>query len=108
MSHRFPCYSSQINAKLSYRNGNYNSMGWNWTQTGWPHFTYDLEPLQPLERQFLKSSGEIIGAVRHFDEDDGKSLRIELLSDEAVKTSEIEGEMLDRLSAVVFTPAVRP
>ncbi|UWU25618.1 Fic family protein (plasmid) [Rhizobium sp. CB3060] len=73
-------------------------MHWNWTQLGWPHFSYDREPLEPLERQFLKSSGEVIGAVRHFNEEDGKSLRIELLSDEAVKTSEIEGEMLDRLS----------
>ncbi|MEF0944076.1 Fic family protein [Rhizobium sp. BR 362] len=73
-------------------------MHWNWTQTGWPHFNYDLEALEPLERQFLKSSGEIIGAVRHFDDEDSQSLRIELLSDEAVKTSEIEGEMLDRLS----------
>jgi Fic family protein len=70
----------------------------NWTQAGWPHFIYNREPLEPFERQFLKSSGEIIGAVRHFDEEDGKSLRIELLSDEAIQTSEIEGEMLDRLS----------
>ncbi len=73
-------------------------MHWNWTQPGWPHFVYDREALEPFERQFLRSSGEIIGAVRHFEEEDGKVLRIELLSDEAVKTSEIEGELLDRLS----------
>lgn len=36
--------------------------------------------------------------MRHFNEEDGKSLRIELLSNEVVKTSAIEGEMLDRLS----------
>jgi Fic family protein len=40
----------------------------------------------------------VIGAVRHFSEDDSSQLRIELLSDEAVKTSQIEGEFLDRAS----------
>ncbi|MCP6330014.1 DUF4172 domain-containing protein, partial [Klebsiella pneumoniae] len=53
---------------------------------------------EPLERRFLLSSGEVIGAVRHVGEEERTLLRVELLSDEAVKTSEIEGEMLDRLS----------
>jgi Fic family protein len=35
---------------------------------------------------------------RHFNEDDNSQLRIELLSDEAIKTSEIEGEFLDLAS----------
>ncbi len=73
-------------------------MTWNWTQQGWPRFTYDAGALEPLEARFLRSSGEVIGAVRHFNDEDSALLRIELLSDEAVKTSEIEGEMLDRLS----------
>lgn len=51
-----------------------------------------------MEQKFLQSAGEVIGAVRHFNEDDGNQLRIELLSDEAIKTSEIEGEFLDRAS----------
>lgn len=73
-------------------------MTWNWTQQGWPEFRYDDSRLAPLERQFLLSSGEIIGAFRHVSDDDRSQLRIDLLSDEAIKTSEIEGEMLDRLS----------
>ncbi|CAN7639486.1 Fic family protein [Rhizobium sp. LjRoot98] len=73
-------------------------MIWNWTQPDWPQFTYDAASLAPLENQFLLSSGEVIGAVRHFKDEDRDLLRIELLSDEAVKTSEIEGEMLDRQS----------
>ncbi|NTF59645.1 Fic family protein [Rhizobium rhizogenes] len=73
-------------------------MKWNWTQRGWPQFTYDAAALEPLERRFLLSSGEVIGAVRHISDEERNLLRIELLSDEAVKTSEIEGEMLDRLS----------
>lgn len=73
-------------------------MTWNWTQEGWPRFTYDAARIAPLENRFLLASGEVIGAVRHVGSADRELLRIELLSDEAVKTSEIEGEMLDRLS----------
>jgi Fic family protein len=73
-------------------------MPWNWTQPDWPHFRYDASALAALEQRFLLSSGEVIGAVRHIDRDDRDRLRIELLSDEAVKTSAIEGETLDRLS----------
>lgn len=71
-------------------------MRWNWEQPTWPDFTYDSEVLAPLERQFLLRSGEFIGAHRHIGAADQDALRIELISDEAVKTSEIEGEILDR------------
>ncbi|MDP9759333.1 MULTISPECIES: Fic family protein [Agrobacterium] len=73
-------------------------MEWNWQNTDWPNFRCDTASLVPLEQKFLQSAGEVIGAVRHFNEDDSNQLRIELLSDEAVKTSEIEGEFLDRVS----------
>ncbi|MDQ0323535.1 Fic family protein [Pararhizobium capsulatum DSM 1112] len=73
-------------------------MSWNWTQKGWPHFAYDPVQITPFENRFLSSSSEIIGAIRHLSAEERDLLRIELLSDEAVKTSEIEGEMLDRLS----------
>jgi Fic family protein len=73
-------------------------MRWNWQYPDWPNFTYDAAALAPLEERFRQSSGEVIGAVRHFTDDDRSQLRIELLSDEAVKTSEIEGEFLDRAS----------
>lgn len=72
-------------------------MVWNWTQHGWPHFAYDPVTLEPLERRFLLLAGEVIGAVRHVSDGERDLLRIELLSDEAVKTSAIEGETLDRL-----------
>jgi len=73
-------------------------MQWNWQDADWPNFRYDSAGLVRLEQRFLQSAGEIIGAVRHFNEDDSSQLRIELLSDEAIKTSEIEGEFLDRAS----------
>ena len=73
-------------------------MPWNWQQPDWPNFAYDSKALEPLERQFLVQSGEFVGAFRHVGADDQEALRIELISDEAVKTSEIEGEILDRAS----------
>lgn len=73
-------------------------MEWNWAQAEWPHFSFDEAALAPLEQRFLLLSGEVIGAVRHVSADERDMLRIELLSEEALKTSEIEGEMLDRMS----------
>jgi Fic family protein len=71
-------------------------MTWNWQQPGWPNFTYDSAALEPLERQFLLLSGQFLGACKHIGADENETLKIELLSDEAVKTSRIEGEILNR------------
>jgi Fic family protein len=71
-------------------------MTWNWQQADWPNFTHDAGALEPLERQFLLYSGEFFGAFRHVNADDRDTLRIELIGDEALKTSEIEGEFLNR------------
>ncbi len=71
-------------------------MRWNWEQKGWPEFLYDAKALEALERQFLRQSGEFMGVFRHVGADDQNALRIELISEEAVKTSEIEGEILNR------------
>ncbi len=71
-------------------------MTWNWERPGWPDFTYDPRALEPLEKQFLLQSGEFVGASKHMGADDQETLKIERISDEAVKTSEIEGEILNR------------
>lgn len=49
-----------------------------------------------MEWQFLLQSGELMGVFRHVRSNDQDALRIELISEEAVKTSEIEGEILNR------------
>ena len=71
-------------------------MRWNWTHPDWPNFVYDSAAVEPFERRFLLSSGEILGAVRHVTGEERDRLRIELLSEEAMRTSAIEGEVLDR------------
>jgi Fic family protein len=73
-------------------------MTWNWEQPGWPEFTFDPKALEELQQQFLLGSGEFIGAFKHIGPEDQNVLKIELISDEALKTSEIEGEVLNRES----------
>ena len=73
-------------------------MTWNWEQPRWPEFTYDPAALESREHQFLLGSGEFVGAFKHVGPDDQDMLKIELISDEALKTSAIEGEVLDRVS----------
>jgi Fic family protein len=71
-------------------------MTWNWQQADWPHFHWNKEALAQAETQFLRQSGILIGAIRHFSEEDRNLLVVDLITVEAVKTSEIEGEYLNR------------
>lgn len=71
-------------------------MKWNWQQADWPCFTYDTDAMASLEADFLRQSGILIGAFRHLGADEKELLTIDLISTEALKTSEIEGEFLNR------------
>jgi Fic family protein len=73
-------------------------MTWNWQQPGWPKLTFEPKALAELEQKFLLGSGEFIGAFKHIGPEDRNALKIELINDEALKTSEIEGELLNRES----------
>ena len=44
----------------------------------------------------MLTEGILFGAFKHLSSEDKDNLRIELISNEAVKTSEIEGEYLNR------------
>ncbi|MCC6713503.1 MAG: Fic family protein [Candidatus Dadabacteria bacterium] len=71
-------------------------MTWNWQQKNWPEFSFDREALAYLEAKFLHQSGVLIGALKSFSDDDKRALTIEIITDEALTTSAIEGEILDR------------
>ena len=73
-------------------------MKWNWEQPNWPKFNYDASAFAALEATFLTSSGVLLGSYKHLDEREKTALKIELMSEEALKTSEIEGEFLSRES----------
>jgi Fic family protein len=73
-------------------------MRWNWQRPEWPNFTWNRARLAKAEAQFLLGTGIFVGAVRHLDAGDRDELAVEAMSAEAVTTSEIEGEILDRAS----------
>ncbi|MEK9629598.1 MAG: Fic family protein [Nitrospinota bacterium] len=73
-------------------------MKWNWQQKEWPEFSYESGEMNKLEAQFLQKSGLLLGVTRHIKEDEKQQLIIDLICDEALKTSAIEGEYLNRES----------
>jgi Fic family protein len=73
-------------------------MEWNWQKEDWPDFRFEVAATEVLEKEFLLNSGKLLGAVAHLSVEDHDQIRVQLLSDEALHTSRIEGEMLDRES----------
>lgn len=69
---------------------------WNWRQDAWPEFSWDQTKLIRAEALFAEGAGVVIGVSRHLNLEERSSLSIELMSHEAVDTSAIEGEPLDR------------
>ena len=73
-------------------------MRWNWQLPDWPNFRFDADRIRAAEVQFLKGSGVVIGALHHLEADERDGLTIELISQEVVDSSAIEGEILERAS----------
>lgn len=73
-------------------------MTWNWQQPDWPHFSWDSSHLAPLEERFLLAAGTLGGTHRHLNSEDRDLFTVQVMSAEAVTTSEIEGEILDGAS----------
>ena len=73
-------------------------MIWNWQRRDWPNFRWDAARLEAAENQFLVSGGVFVGTIRHLGKEERDQLTVEAMSTEAVTTSEIEGEILDRAS----------
>jgi Fic family protein len=73
-------------------------MTWNWQQADWPNFSWDASRLRMAEEEFLRGSGLFLGSIRHLPESDRAELAVQAMSAEAVTTSEIEGDILDRAS----------
>ena len=71
-------------------------MQWSWEQKGWPCFSWNERKLKRVEALFAEGAGVVIGASKHLEPADRENLTVELMSFEAVDTSAIEGEALDR------------
>jgi Fic family protein len=73
-------------------------MTWNWQQPDWPRFAWNPSRFAAAEQPFLVGGGTFVGAIKHLGDEDRNQLTVEALSTEALTTSEIEGEILDRAS----------
>ena len=71
-------------------------MAWNWQKNDWPLFTYKKSAIADLEARFSHRSGIFLGALKHVSTEEKNTLVVDLMSTEALKTSEIEGEILNR------------
>ncbi len=69
---------------------------WNWLLKNWPNFSYDKEVIEALEYSFSQNNGNVLGVLKHINDDEKDNLLVDILSTEALKTSEIEGEILNR------------
>ena len=75
-------------------------MKWNWQQPDWPVFSWKQARFLKAEALFLLEAGEYAGTAKHLGAEDREQLTVEAMSTEAVTTSEIEGEILDRASVL--------
>jgi Fic family protein len=73
-------------------------MTWNWQKTDWPEFRWEAARLALAEKEFLIAGGKLVGTVKHLGEEEREQITVDSMSTEAVTTSEIEGEVLDRAS----------
>jgi Fic family protein len=81
-------------------------MRWIWQQPGWPDFRYDKRALEDRELEFRIKSERLAGRFEALPIASQEEVAIGLMLSEAIKTSAIEGEDLDRdsvrLSLVSF------
>jgi Fic family protein len=73
-------------------------MTWNWQRPDWPNFTWEEARFEQAEKQFLLDTGVFGGTLKHLAVPDREKIKVEAMSLEAITTSEIEGEILDRAS----------
>lgn len=69
---------------------------YNWQQLDWPNFRYDLSSVQDTLFSIAEKTGLINGKLSHLTENLKTEAMINLMVEEAVKTSEIEGEYISR------------
>lgn len=71
-------------------------MTYNWQQAEWPNFRYHLEPLQDLIFKITEKMGSLTGKQASLPQNLQAENLINIIVEEAIKTSEIEGEYLSR------------
>ncbi len=71
---------------------------WIWQHEGWPNVTYDAAHVLGPAGAARRAQGLVAGAMGAIADSDRRQLLAQMLTDEAVTTSRIEGETLDPAS----------
>ena len=71
-------------------------MNYNWQQSDWSNFKYDLNDIEDILFAFAERAGRGAGLLEGLPEDTKTEAMIDIMVAEAIKTSEIEGELLNR------------
>ena len=69
---------------------------WIWEQEDYPNFTYDSKRLESLIHKISLEQGYLIAMSNFMSEDSVAQSQLEALESEAISTSAIEGEILNR------------
>lgn len=69
---------------------------WIWEQDAYPHFFYDLNKLEHLIQEVSLEQGYLIAITQTMNSDNIAQRQLEALMSEAISTSAIEGEILNR------------
>lgn len=75
-------------------------MIYSWQNPNWPAFKYNLKPADALILNFMDGAGQANGLLEGLGETDKLEALIQIMTLEALKTSEIEGEYLSRRDVV--------
>jgi Fic family protein len=69
---------------------------WIWQKEHWPRFTWQADALLPLISKARLVQGKLLAQVNGIGFELGREASADVLTEEAMKTSEIEGEVLNR------------
>ncbi len=73
-------------------------MKWNWQLKNWPRFSYEKSIIEPSEKELLLQAGYFSGVLEHLSQSEQDTVKVQILRDETLSSSKIEGELLDRNS----------
>ena len=71
-------------------------MAYIWQRAEWPNFTWDIAAVDQNVYAYALEASRLVGEVQHLSEAEKTDVLIDRMISEAVKTSQIEGENLDR------------
>ncbi len=71
-------------------------MTYSWQLPKWPDFVYEIQEIQPLILALAEETGEVNGMIMGLSDDLKQETLLQLMLSEAIKTSEIEGELISR------------